>query len=303
MRNNVPVVFFHDGCQEYLKYAICSAEKYNQEVVLLGAECNRGFCKNWFNTEKFDMTNYHEFEKVYVHLSSNSYKFELNCFKRYFMLQEWFKVSKSDYCVLIDSDILTYVNYTDLNCFKNIYASVSMPKEQSEYSWAASPHTFYCTSKSVNDFIEFFIDVYTNHVNILKEKYEWHKRNSFRGGVCDMTLLYLWAKDRDDILNISKLQDIVFDHSIQTTSHYVDNQFTKDKLLRIKKVAFINNMPYFEECSQRSMIPAATLHFQGSSKAIMGDFYYNGSYIVKLVDRYIDYFKRIMRYKNNVYKT
>lgn len=114
MQKSIPVLFFHDGSQQYLKYAIESPQKYNEKVILLGNKSNKAFCDKWDNTEQFEMYQYHRFEKVYKHMSTNSYKFEITAFKKYFVLQKYLEMSVEHKCVLLDSNILTYINYSNI---------------------------------------------------------------------------------------------------------------------------------------------------------------------------------------------
>ncbi|MFR3995536.1 MAG: hypothetical protein ACLTZK_11970, partial [Turicibacter sp.] len=191
---SIPVVFYHDGNQEYLQFAIKAAEKYNEKVVLLGTKKNKGMCKVWYDTEKFDKSYYKQFENVYLHLSSNSKKFEITAFKKYFMLLEYLKQSGENTCILLDSDILTYVNFSEMSLFLESEASVSKPMGQGQYDWVASGHTFFCTRKILEDFTNFLIQTYKTDIGVLREKYTWHINYHVKGGICDMTLLYLWGK-------------------------------------------------------------------------------------------------------------
>lgn len=300
---SIPVVFYHDNNQEYLKWAIKSAKDFNERVILLGTQKNKDFSEEWYDTDLFDMSDYYNFEKKYVHMSSNSKKFEITAFKKYFMLQQYLKLSGEKNCVLLDSDILTYQDFSSLKEFQDVIASVSEPPSQSDLSWTASGHTFYCTKEALDDFIDFFINTYTNNIVLLQQKYDWHRYNGLKGGICDMTLLYLWKQNRQDILNLLELEKYIIDHSLQTTSHSIKKQFKRDAILRLKKVKYIDGIPYFYDLAKKDWVKAGTLHFQGSAKALMGDYYNNNSYIIKVYHRYYEFLLRVLKCKGNKNKT
>ena len=83
------------------------------------------------------------------------------------MLQEYLNISGLKECILLDSDILTFVNYSEIDYLNECVATVSMPKDQGDYSWTASGHTFYCESTALDEFIEFFTNVYEKDIGFL----------------------------------------------------------------------------------------------------------------------------------------
>lgn len=295
---DLPVVFFHDGDQEYLRLAISSAGKYNDKVVLLGTKSNKGFSKIWYDVDTFDMERFRRFEKSYVHMSSNSTKFELTAIKKYYVLLEYMINYGIQHCVLIDSDILVNVDFTKLRFLEDYCASVSKPIEQSKYEWVASGHTFYCTIEALESFIHFFEDCYRNHIEILKEKYNWHIQNGVKGGICDMTLLYLWSKSRRDIFNWLECEDYIIDHSLQTADHNRKKQFLMNKILRIKKIKYVDDIPYFYDIQKKKWVRALTLHFQGSAKSLMKGYFNRESSVSLIKSRYSEYLLRALKIKN-----
>ena len=302
MNNSIPVVFFHEGNNEYLKYAILSAEKYNDNVILLGDSSNKDFSKNWYNTEEFDMKEYNEFEKLYKHMSSNTKKFEITAFKKYYMLKQYLEKSGYDKCMLLDSDIVSFCNYSELEFTKKYKASVSTQKNQENYIWTSSGHSSFFTKEYLDDFIKFCEYTYKNNIRQLEDKYKYHLENNIKGGICDMTLLYLWALNKPLIYN-GAVNDNgnVFDHNINTSENYLKNEYKMSKFLRIKKIKLINGIPYFIN-KDGEKVRTYTLHCQGSAKMLIKD-YCTQKFSLIFIHRYEILVKKFLnRYLNIKFK-
>ena len=56
--------------QEYLKYCIAQAKKYNEKVVLLGDEYNKAWCDDWHNANDFITEKWTKFHAVFENLST-----------------------------------------------------------------------------------------------------------------------------------------------------------------------------------------------------------------------------------------
>lgn len=274
IENNVevPVIFIHIGSQEYLKIAIESAQNHNNEVHLIGDINNNHICENHYLINDYNDEIYEKFLKLYKHMSTNTEIFELNCFKRYFILSNFMKQKKLKNVYLIDSDVLTYINYSKLNTHSKI-AGLCIPRDQLQFEWVASPHISYWTIDGLNKFIDFIISIYEKKLDILKEKYEYHIEYNKKGGICDMTLLYLWSIYEKNIFNILESEDGIFDLNLNTSNNLNKNEFKFNKLLRVKKFRQENGITYFKSNNKYKQVNA--IHFQGKSKAMMRGFYEN----------------------------
>ena len=272
----IPLIIVHEGAQEYLKLAIDSASKYNKKVFLIGDGSNKNFCDNWYSSELLKSELYLKFKSVYKHMSSNSYEFELLCFKRYFSLYEFVKKKEIKKFIMLDSDLLTYSNLSDKRIidFSNIDLSLSICKNQENYRWSASPHCSFWKLETLEKFILYCIDVYENNIDVLEEKYKYHELNNIPGGICDMTLLYLFIKNNEfKFLNTAiNSNGSVFDHKLSTTENYVNDEYCFNRILKMKRIIFKDGSPYFLT-QDKEMIKAITLHAQGGSKKYMKSLY------------------------------
>ena len=178
-------------------------------------------------------------------MSSNRYEFELICFKRYFILKKIMEEIKEENAIMLDSDILTYINFS--NCdFTKYYCGLSINMKQNDYRWSVSPHCSFWSMEAINDFTKYCIDTYSNNIEILNNKYNYHKERSIKGGICDMTLLYLWSKNKKNIFNICvNRNNETFDHCLSSSENYFKNEYQLNRILGIKKVIIIREKNTF----------------------------------------------------------
>ena len=285
---NVPTIFCHIGKQEYLKCAISAALASGNDVVLLGDPSNKSLCTKWVDQNHLDLSQYKKFEKIYRHLSTNSMEFEIACFKRYFLIKSFMESRCINACFMVDSDVLLFQNLNDLEIEDKINLVLSRRLEQPEYGWTASPHIFYCTLDVINEFIDFLFYEYSHNVEQLLQKYNYYIKSKKPGGVCDMTLLYLWSLERKDYLNLCTIYNPIFDLSVQSINQFSDKTFIKDNILKIKKIIRVNN-EYMFCLNDGSKVRAAAIHFQGTSKSIMPDYWNKRSYLIMIWHRYLNY--------------
>lgn len=226
-------------------------------------------------------------------MSSNNKDFELACFQRYFYLYEFMRKRNLQAVIMVDSDVLVL---DDLNMYfkENICGcALSIPKYQEPYVWAAGPQCSYWTIKCLFDFLSYLMELYLKHIELLEKKYEYTISNELLGGVCDMTALYLWSRERQDILNLSMVfNHSVFDHSLQSASNYLPNEFQYNKIIKMKTITYIDGKLYFTS-SNNLLVQAITVHCQGSCKSIMPYVYSHSNVIFIFFARYIEYAKRL----------
>lgn len=298
MAHGILIVFYHDNNQPYLKAAIKCAEKFNDTVVLLGSECNKNFCPDWYDASKFTETGYEKFEKFFVNMSSNTAEFEIACFKRYFMLYKYMCMNNIDRAMMLDSDVLCYINCSSpefLNLLNDkVIAFSAVGKWTGQ---ACGPQFLYVTRYALKNFIDFCLDMYKNHIDVLKKKYhDGFIVTGANGGICDMQLLGMYCRtlDRNNILNWSEQDIFLIDHTVMIPSAHKSNQFRMDKLLTIKDIKYIDGYPYFYDLEKKQWVRASIIHFQGLGKKFMCDFFYGRPYIVKLIHSVGIHLRRIM---------
>ena len=263
----IPVVFIHTGYQPYMEYTIHQAEKTNPVVYLLGDEKNKNVAQRWFHIEDYQSERYEQFKKIYKHMSSNPYEFEFNCFRRFFVICEFAKKQGIEKFIMLDTDCFSFVNFSNLG-FEEYDVALSMPKDQSNYLWTASPHGSLWSVAALENFLDYLFYEYTDNISELEEKWKYHKSHGVGGGICDMTLLYLWAKSVEQfkILNTTQgYKNGVFDHFVSFSEGYEKEEYKTLKIINIKRLKFKKDRAYFQK-TDGSWIRTYTIHAQGESK-------------------------------------
>ena len=295
-QDSIPVFFVHTGMNEYLRYTVKQAEATNKVVYLLGDESNKKVALNWTPLEQYITEEFKDFKKHYQHMSSNPYEFEFNCFRRFFVTYEFARRNKIEKFMMLDSDLMAYANFSEID-FGTAVAALSIPENQSNYIWTASPHCSYWTLSAMRDFLDFVICEYNDGISELREKWEYHKSNHIQGGICDMTLLYLWSRRRkDEIYNTAKIiQQAVFDHFLSVSEGYSVGTFKMRSFCEMKVLKFVGDIPFFKS-RDGQWIRALTIHAQGKSKMYIKLLYDKKSSIIRYSwTKLSTYGKRLLR--------
>ena len=216
---------------------------------------------------------YERFCASYVHLSSNSPEFEKICFRRYFLLAQHLAAHpECQQFVLIDSDVLL---------LEGVGAHIARMVGKADFSGSyicptdgwnprqISPHVSYWTSSGLQCFVAFVLDTYATPTGRKKlcEIADRFAAKGVRGGVSDMTLLYLWARASGNFEPINRVLDgRVIDHNINIPHNHLSNEF------RIrggaKHIAYVDGRPSFRTPAGE-VVSVLALHFQGSAKKVM----------------------------------
>jgi len=218
--------------------------------------------------------DYARFRDAYVHLSSNSPEFEMVCFRRYFLLAKYLAAHPE--CrrfVLIDSDVLL---------FRGVGAHIGRLAGAADFCGSClrlrdgwdpcqiSPHVSYWTSAGLLHFVAHVLDTYTTRGGLkkLREIAAQFAAKGVRGGVSDMTLLYLWAHATGNAAPINRVFDGgVIDHNINGGSNLLANEFRVRG--GAKRIEEIDGHPCLTATATGEAIRVMALHFQGSAKMAM----------------------------------
>ena len=261
----VPIIVVHRGNQQYLRDALRCAREAGNKVILIGDETNSKDV-DWIDYKACASEEYVRFEKAYEHMSSNPYKFELICFERYFLTYTYMKKNHIDECVMMDSDICLYEKVTPMS-FYGVDLAISIPEQKTKYTMAASAHFSYWKIETMKKMLEFLIASYENELEDIYEKWNWHKETNTPGGICDMTLLYLFAKQYEGtILNTDEvLTPLLFD---QVMSDYKNHgmEFITMKNGHTKKVFKTKEEKMCYKTTDDEIFPVLYIHAQGGDK-------------------------------------
>lgn len=263
--SKVTIVVVHRGNQGYLRDSLRCARNAGNQVVLIGDESNSKD-RQWMDFHSCQSEAYEHFADIYQHMSTNPYKFELICFERYFLTYSYMKQHKLTECVMMDSDICLFEQITK-ETFEYADLAISIPEQKTDYSLSASAHFSYWTIDAMREMIDFLIKSYENVPKELTEKWNWHQKTGAPGGICDMTLLYLFAKQyQGKLFNTDgRMAPRLFDQIMsEAESHGIAFVTMKN---HVTKAVFKNaegNICY--QTTKGVLLPVLYVHAQGGDK-------------------------------------
>lgn len=254
----IALICVHNGNDYYLDYALRQAHLFNRDadIYLLGNESSKDckYAQHVLNANYFDSAN--AFEKVYQHMSSNLYGYELFCFQRWFIIKDFITEKKIDYFLCLDSDTLLYCNVSEVF------------NQYTDYDFTTCRRKNPCFTlfhrETLEKFCSLLTEMYTNdkYLNQLKDSYQ----NDFilakrAGGVCDMTGIDYYREYISN--NIKELTEIdngkSFDGNLNADDGY---EMESGK----KKIYWKDNKPYGKRADTGNLVELQGLHFQGPAK-------------------------------------
>ena len=276
--------------QEYLKYCIAQAKKYNEKVVLLGDEYNKAWCDDWHNANDFITEKWTKFHAVFENLSTYPTAWAEGIFKRFFLILAYLERNSFEECVIIDSDVLLYLNVSEYEPFRHCKVAAETPLLQAfamlekgnGLKWKTCAGFSYFTTQGLREFTDFCIDMYANHKDFLMKKWDVHRKFGMYGGVGEMALLHLWVSSLPEGEYLNLLKDDadhgVFDNSVGESSGYLEHQYEYIKRLSVKNLHWEDGRPYCYTIDGHEKTWFLNLHFVDITKIFMEGVYENQSY-------------------------
>lgn len=287
MNKSIPICFIHSGFSQHLLLAIRQAKHHNpdSELFLLGDKENQHldkFCTHVL--AKDNSTKIDAFSKVYRHFSTNSFHFEFICFKRWFQLLEFMQQENLDWVCTMDSDFMLYSpaeEYYKTRVATEFEAGFCIPiQDYNLLRWTASGHIAFVSRSFLISFCDFVIETYTYQLAFLEGKIKYHRENNIAGGICDMTLLYLYYRNNPErIANLLiPFDGYVFDHNFNSAENLYQSEFEKKGAY--KWIILENGKPYgFTTDGNKVFFHG--LHFQGDAKKEMISYYFDRVEVMK----------------------
>lgn len=250
-----PLVFLHRSYADFFQWNLLHSSRLNRPIFTL---TDRPYLSSqWVNLRHFKST---PLDSHYIHLSAVSPKFEFFCFQRWFVLKAFLEQERLSTFIHLDSDCVLYdATYTTDKM--TLSADLGDPND----AFTKSGHCMFSNLETLTFFCEFVLQYYTNpqKLSFLKQL----KQEKIKvGGVCDMTLLGLFAQAFPEkvLLTQTPINGVCFDHNIS-----VPNGFQLEQ--GRKKIRMEDGIPYgFLEDGTK--IRFQNLHFQGGAKALMKPF-------------------------------
>ena len=283
MREETKIAFVHNGNSWYLPYALNQAKAANgdSDVVLIGS-CDAYEKVQVVPFESLRDKRSDEFRSRYNHMSANGHEFELFCWLRWFYLLQYMRREHVNSVLHLDSDVLLCSSLAEIrrSYSKTVSDGGLLVPEQADNSfmWCASGHISFWTIDLLEEFCAFCVTSFcqAEYRELYEEKWNWHLTNRKPGGICDMTALYLFWREREArITNLAMNRNgNVFDLCISSGCNYYEDEYVTrsgKKLIR-----FIDRQPYLR-CNDEtgSLVRVHALHCQGGAKEFI-PYYYSG---------------------------
>jgi len=300
---SIPVVILHRGISENIpSFAIRQAQEHNDRVILLGDVYHTPNHCEYYPISDYMDYRFQTMLRVYQHMHMNkNAEYRLNNILRWFVIADF--MNKQDIPVVFaaDSDLLLFSDVTEIqNTWTTCNALLCIPRYQEEYRWAASGHASFWKLEALKMFCDFAINCYCNKyaLDMLKRKWEWHKKYNMAGGICDMTLLYRFYQTYPGM--VGNLLEAVpprhigqymhaFDLSLNTSENCHLDEYEMETVKgapygQIKRLFWNNQVgshpaalvPYGNNLKLGGKIRFDGLHFQAGAKQLMEDFVYWG---------------------------
>ena len=264
MKQSIPAVVVHHGAQDYLAISLDSICKFYRPN-LIGDQTNQHMTQSWVNSDELGSELADRFRSVFTNMSSNPAEFEERCFLRYYWMLEFCKRNDLDRFIHFDSDVIVLAPLPE-EVVQCPYLALSIPEDQSNKRWSVGPHVACWTMEALTEFCQFVIELYERNDSRLQDKFDHHIQNNLPGGVCDMTLLYLFCQDKgvENVTNATRYSPII-GFNLNNCDGYHRDEF--DKIMGVKKMSRVNGRLCFFR--NGVSVDVATIHAQGRAKLLM----------------------------------
>lgn len=277
-----PIIVLHKGSSDYLKICLAQAKfsNPNSRIILLGDETNETLAKQ-VGAEHYLICNYfskaQEFAKIYKHYSTNPYDYELFCFQRWFVVDEFINSEGLDKFLHIDSDVLLYADFSKELEFIDFINNYDLT-----YSHASAHTSFFNNSHALGEFCSFISEVFKNDdffkqfENNPSERHIYYREGNIELALTkplsDKTLIYFFTK-----LNRVKCLDT---SNTDFAGGFINTNFTCASMgcAPFGSVSYTvfdaKNNPYFLKPGgdMPKLIRMYSIHFQGWKKGLMSKY-------------------------------
>lgn len=286
----IPVIFIHTGDSAYLEHTLWQAREYNEQVILLGDTSNNHYShlkiEHYCSASYSQAANY--FASIYKHISPMPYNFELTCFQRWFILEEFMQSKSIPVVFHCDTDAMLYCNITqEYEYFKNYdLALVFIKRYHFINNYQGGMFSFW-NLKSITSFCNYIRSVYENKekINALLKNYSAQQPSTYYHDDYPVTMDFVMNSTADlKITSINKiLNEALFDNLMWLDYHMEEDSkkiefLMKDIVLqncvysKIKDIIWINNQPYCYSRSLKKYLRFKALHFQDACKVLIKQF-------------------------------
>ena len=256
----IPIIIVHTGDSFYLSPVLKQMRLFNphSDIFLISDASTKGYTDvTHVDIEQY-MEEALEFEKRYIHLSSNPYFYELICFQRWFIILNFVRKNNINDFLCMDSDVLLYCNVDEtfanyIGCDYTICNKVG-------------PGCSLFNIRSLEKFCNYINYLYTDESSKkeLNDFYQPFITENRPGGFCDM-MVFSWYQERmsPNVIDlVFPNEGVCFDGCITESAGFKMKN-------GLKEIYWKDNRPYGKLLKDDSLIRLNCLHFQGRTKYSM----------------------------------
>lgn len=274
---NIPVIMLCDSYLHCLGYSLkqVKVSNPNSTIHLIGSKDNDVFDF----VEHHLISNYNqtaiEFEKIYKHMDDPGRTHVFRNIKLYaFVLNEFIRAHNISKFLLIDIDLMIYCNIEKE--FKRLKEWDFSLGYTSREHLSMCPVPMFCNNVSaINEFCKFVTNIYSGrdpeNFNKLVEYYKSQRAQGIPGGVCVMTLYALFAKTSG--FRVYYVDEVVEDSTHELNINIPRGGKYNYQMLTgpayLKKIEWINKIPYGFDSKTGKRIRFKSVHFAGGAKREM----------------------------------
>jgi hypothetical protein len=262
---HIPIIFVHTGDAYYLDFSLNQAHLSNPDndiYLITDRITNKYSFVKYIDINAFNVSA-KQFEKIYKHMSTNSYEAELFCFQRWFVINEFLEKHQLNNFLYLDSDLMLYCKadeyFSNFNSFQFTITNKQGPQ-----------CSYFSSAKYLKQFCDFITKMYTEekHMARFEARHLRHIQQKLNGGICDMTAFIEYQKDfPGSAKDLSVLENnSVFDDNFNFSDGF-------EMANAGKKIVFENNSPYGFLKGKTEKVKFNSLHFQGPAKKYMYQYY------------------------------
>ncbi|GAA4753191.1 hypothetical protein [Flavisolibacter ginsenosidimutans] len=274
--SGLPIIYIHKGYCPYLRLSLLQAKKTNPDtrLILLGDGPNKRLAQE-VGVAFYPFENYFSaatnFETIYRHNSANGYHYELFCFQRWFVLNEFLAKEK----------ITGHFFYNDSDTFLFCDAAAVVKEFTQHYDLSicgtiAPCFVFFKSADALRELCSFITYQYADPeaYDFLVENFK-KRQNQPIGDlhamfetVSDMTMFGLfYKKNANRIINLSDYA--VVKKGVFEENHYFGfQQEYRSRFPFGRQIKWRDGKPHYLTPANE-LVPVLGFHFQGHAKREM----------------------------------
>ena len=295
----IPVVFYHTNWtpqHKYLLQAIKTTSSNNNDVIVVGDNSVReGLAQlltesvgvEFVHVDELQDDDAREFSRCFVNYSFQPAEFELACFLRTFYMRRLIQVKGLSRVFYTDSDCAILCDVSELlwhhPTLRVGYSKQLKKQEDDKFHMTNCMHNSVLTLDMCDRYVQLCFDIYKTRTkyHLIADKWEHHQK-VMCGGVCDMTLWFLYETEKgvgaDVVFDMNDPlfmngEKCVFDHNVNDAygykgrdtynMHYDGNV---NRWCDTKRIVKKDGKLYASVKEDGELVRLLSVHYQGGAK-------------------------------------